>query len=406
METEFNWGEYYAESQLDHVCYFLDHVESYAVGAADQYQRIAVDHANIVSAIDTAFVKEEREIVQRFAWAVGRPYGGYLSAYGYWVVLVRLLESAIIASEQLGEPIIAVGFDVDLGTILLWKGQLSAAERRYKAALKVLQSTAPEQNIELAIAAIYHHLGTLSRFRAEYDQTATYLQKSLTISRRWNHDSGVANTLQELGNLADNQGRLGEALVYYQQSLELNAKLSSLVNIAINQRNIGNVLYQQGELNQSESYWQRALIVFIENNDKRNIAGVFHTLAQLSLDRNELDKARRFCTESIVIKQELGFQSALLGAIGLLGVIAYAESDRVGAARLFRQAITLADAIEDRKEANRQRFNLAMLYELNGQLVEANQLLIQIIAVDENLKLPDLNKDREALERIQRKLTP
>jgi len=47
-----------------------------------------------------------------------------------------------------------------------------------------------------------------------------------------------------------------------------------------------------------------------------------------------------------------------------------------------------------------------MLYELNGQLVEANQLLIQIIAVDENLKLPDLNKDREALERIQRKLTP
>ncbi len=331
--------------------------------------------------------------------------GGDLSAYGYWAVLARLMESAIIASEQLGEPITAVGFAVDLGTILLWKGQLSAAEQRYESALEVLESAIPDRTIELAIAAIYHHLGTLSRFRAEYDRAATYLQKSLDISQRWSHDSGAANTLQEMGNLADNRGCLVDALAYYQQSLELNVKLSNPVNIAINQRNIGNVLYQQGELIRSESYWQQALSVFIEHNDKRNIAGVFHTLAQLSLDRKELDRARQFCTESIVIKQELGFRSALPGAIGLLGVITYAEGDRVGAARLFRQAITLGDAIEERKEANRQRFNLAMLYELNGQLIEAKQLLIQIIVVDEKLKLPDLNKDKEALGRVQRKLT-
>lgn len=57
------------------------------------------------------------------------------------------------------------------------------------------------------------------------------------------------------------------------------------------------------------------------------------------------------------------------------------------------------------RQANRQRFNLAMLYELREQFPQAEQLLKQIVAIDAEYKLPDLAANQEALQRIQTKLS-
>ncbi|MCB8980681.1 MAG: tetratricopeptide repeat protein [Ardenticatenaceae bacterium] len=313
------------------------------------------------------------------------------------------METAVSASEQLQEPIIAAGFLVDLATILYWRGQLTRAEQLYISALEAIRSVPSEQTIDLAISRICHHLGIISRTRAQFSQANFYLEKALALAQRWEDTGGIANNLLELGNLANDQGNVSEALAYYNQSLAMNLSIPHPINVAINKRNIGNVLYETDYPDQAEKHWQEALKVFTEHNDKRNVAGILHTLAQLALDRNDLITARHLCTQSIDMKQQIGFQSTLPVTISLLAMITYAEGDLGIAESLFQQAISMSETMGDLKQTNRQRFNLAILYELTEQFAQAEQLLNQVVALDQLHNLPDAAANQAALHRVHQK---
>lgn len=404
-KVQINWQSYFTEAQASHFQYFLDWAETWEEAETHHYQRLDADRHNLFLAIDTATEGNALESIQRFTWAVGRPYGGYLSTYGYWNELSRLMHAAVSASEQLCEPLIAAGFLVDLATLSYWQGQLTLAEQQYKSALEIMKSVPSERTTELAISRIYHHLGILSRTLAQFSQASHCLQKALALAQRWEDDGGIANNLLELGNLANDQGNLSEALDHYQQSLALNLKISNQINAAINRRNIGNILYEKGQLDQAEKLWQNAIAVFTKHNDKRNVSGILHTLAQLALDRNDLITARDLCTQSIDIKQQIGFQSTLPVTISLLAMITYAQGDLGIAESLFQQAISMSETIGDHKQTNRQKFNLAIFYELTEQYPLAEQLLNQVVAIDQLYNLPDAVANQEALHRVQQKQT-
>lgn len=119
------------------------------------------------------------------------------------------------------------------------------------------------------------------------------------------------------------------------------------------------------------------------------------------LDNGKMELARQYAEQSLAIKQELGHRLAQPVTLGLLGVIAYAVGDPAIAETLLQQAIDLAEAVGDRRAANSQRFNLAVLYELQARVSEAAHLMQAVVVVDEQLGLPDLEKDRAALARIQ-----
>ena len=118
----FNWPNYFAEAQTSHLQLFLTNAEAFAEAETHHYRALDADRLNLLLAINTAVAENACESIQQFTWAVGRPYGGYLSTYGYWKELNSLTQAAVSASEQLHEPLIAAGFLADLGTILLWQG--------------------------------------------------------------------------------------------------------------------------------------------------------------------------------------------------------------------------------------------------------------------------------------------
>jgi tetratricopeptide (TPR) repeat protein len=126
-------------------------------------------------------------------------------------------------------------------------------------------------------------------------------------------------------------------------------------------------------------------------------------LAQIALDQDDVTAAHRYAQQSLAIKEKLGHRLAHPVTLGLLGIIAYATSDHTTAESLIQQAIALSDTVGDRREANSQRFNLAILYELQARLLEAERLLDEVVIVDEQLGLPELEKDRTALTRVREK---
>ncbi|MCB8980680.1 MAG: hypothetical protein H6657_24990 [Ardenticatenaceae bacterium] len=78
-KVQINWQSYFTEAQASHFQYFLDWAETCSEAETHHYQRLDADRHNLFLAMETASEGNAWECIQRFTWAVGRPYGGYLA---------------------------------------------------------------------------------------------------------------------------------------------------------------------------------------------------------------------------------------------------------------------------------------------------------------------------------------
>lgn len=365
---------------------------------------LQMEYDNLQTAIMHAIHLRQTDELQRLTWAVGQPFDGYLSRYGYWPQLTHLLQKGVELSQTQNDTAIAAAFRADLATVQMWQGNLHPAQENYQAALAILEVADPVPAMQRAIAAIYHHLGNLAQQTAAYAMAHRHYQKALSLHRKVKNEAGIAKALHQLGSLAAAEGKMEGARSFYEESLSISQTMGDQSQSALTIWNLGNLAYREGKLTTAKRFLQQALDLFTVLNDERNRAGVLHMLGQVTLDQGAVSVARHYAEQSLTIKNELGYRLTQPTTLGLLGVIAYAEGDGDLAATLYRQAIMLAEEMGIWQEVNNLRFNLAMLYRLQGQPASAAQLLQAVVATDEQFSLPSLEKDRAALAQVQAKL--
>ena len=78
-----------------------------------------------------------------------------------------------------------------------------------------------------------------------------------------------------------------------------------------------------------------------------------------------------------------------------------ALGDKPRALEFFYQALPLLRQVGDRWGESITRFNTAMVYRSLGRLAEAEEQLLQVVALDEALGHPDLESYRAVLARVQ-----
>lgn len=398
-----HWRSMRQRTAENHLAHYLQYAEIYDQAHQQSYNAFVVEHDNLLTGLHYAYQCRQTANVQRFAWALARPYGGYLSTLGYWTELADLITQTITLSEEAGEIEIAAAFRADLATLQLWRGDLVAAQENCQAALAILKLAQPIPSIQTAVAALHLQLGTIAQRTAVYTTARHHYQHALSLYRQLDHQSGITKALHQLGNLAVALGDLEAARPFYNESLALSQALGDESQIALTTWNLGNLAYREGQLTEAKQAYCQGLALFESLNDQRNKAGILHALGQVALDNGEIELARQYVEQSLAIMQALGHRLAQPVTLGLLGIITYAAGEPAVAETLFQQAIDLAEAVGDRREANSQRFNLAVLYELLSRLPEAVHLMQAVVVLDEQLGLPDLDKDRIALARVQEK---
>ena len=397
------WRHIRQVATIKHLAHYLQYAESREEADAEAHANLSLEHGNLIMAVQHAYQQTQTDHLQRFAWVLARPYGGYLSAFGYWTELAGLLTQTIALSEEAGEIEIAAAFRADFATLQLWRGEMAAAQEKCQAALAILKLAQPLPPIQTAVAALHLQLGTIAQQTAVYPTAHYHYQHALSLYRQLDNQSGIAKTLHQLGSLTVALGDLAAARPFYSDSLALSQTSGDKPQTTLTIWNLGNLAYREENLAAAEQAYRQALALFESHNDRRNKAGILHALGQVALDNGEIELARHCAEQSLAIKQELGHRLAQPVTLGLLGVITYAAGDPAIAELLFQQAIELAEAVGDRREANSQRFNLAILYELQARLPEAERLLDEVVIMDEQLGLPELEKDRTVLMRVREK---
>ena len=75
--------------------------------------------------------------------------------------------------------------------------------------------------------------------------------------------------------------------------------------------------------------------------------------------------------------------------------------ERHQALRYFHQALSIRVEVGDRAGERVTRYNMAMIYRVQGQLAEAVAALRQVVALDEQVQHPDLASNQAMLRQVE-----
>lgn len=84
-----------------------------------------------------------------------------------------------------------------------------------------------------------------------------------------------------------------------------------------------------------------------------------------------------------------------------IGAAHYTLGDLSQALTCYEQALAIQRTTGDQDSESVTLFNMAMIYRDQNRLAEAEQALAQVVALDETLEAPDLDRDRAVLEQVR-----
>ncbi|CAF4764864.1 unnamed protein product, partial [Rotaria socialis] len=130
-----------------------------------------------------------------------------------------------------------------MGQLMLKVGHFDQAEELYNELLE-------NASDDIERAHIYHQLGWLKDDQGDYQQAATFYEKSLEIDRKTlpEDDASLAPTYSNIGAVYKNMGEYSKALEYYEKDLEITKKAlpPTHPSLATSYNNIGLVYNNMG----------------------------------------------------------------------------------------------------------------------------------------------------------------
>jgi tetratricopeptide (TPR) repeat protein len=234
---------------------------------------------------------------------------------------------------------------------------------------------------QLAIAGIYHNLGSVSHGLRDFAKARDYYQKALAIKIEYSDRNSQAGTYHQLGYVYQELRDFAEARRNYKIALEIFDEFGDRNSQADTYHNLGNIAYLLEEFPKAKDYYQQALYIYIEFNNRYEQAGTYHQLGNIAYLLGELLQARCNYQKALEVfieykdssgqrkiyhefgrlSEELGEYKEARGYYEKALVITIKDEDRYSLALTYQCLAILAEAQEDYAEA---RTNLQKALEI------------------------------------------
>jgi tetratricopeptide (TPR) repeat protein len=291
-------------------------------------------------------------------------------------------------------------------------------------------------------ASTLNNIGTAWSDLGEHDKALKYYEQALESVRAVGDRGGEATTLNNIGTLWDALGEKRKALEYYEQALPLKRAVGDRPGEAATLNNIGLVWSALGEQRKALEYYDQALELARAGGDRdleattlNNIGGAWDALG-------EKRKALEYYEQALPLSRAVGNRGGEAAALSNIGFAWDALGEKRKALDYFQQALPVFRAVRDRggeattlnniglawSALGEQRkaleyydqalpvfhvlenrrgeavtcFNIAKVHRDLGDLNEAVRFLERCVQLDEEIDHPNLERDRQILERVRR----
>jgi predicted ATPase/class 3 adenylate cyclase/Tfp pilus assembly protein PilF len=302
--------------------------------------RLAVEHDNLVGALEWAQETGEAEAGLRLAEAIWRYWyiRGHFAEGRAW--LETLLRRAAAAPASLRAK--ASG---EAGFLAILQGDYGSGRLLLDEGLKISRALGDQK----IIALLQHQMAVAAHYEGD-DATALALyEESLATRRQIGDTPGVAMTLNNLGQLRVYNEDYPAARTLFAQSVDLWRGAGDQRNLAMALSNLGLVAARQGDTSAARSVLGESLGIRSRLADKHGLAYSLEAFADLAVEESDAVRAAHLLAAAEVLRESIGaplpptgrstHERRMTAIRSRLGVSAFAAAWAEG------RSMTLDDAI-------------------------------------------------------------
>jgi serine phosphatase RsbU (regulator of sigma subunit) len=173
-----------------------------------------------------------------------------------------------------------------------------------KYALKSLELSAKHNHIS-GIGDAYNSLGVLYYYEADYEKSKRYFELSADAYGKSYYKIGKVDAFNNIGNIYYMQGNFPKALESYYKAIKILKEIGNKNEEAPTLANISNIYEIQKKYQESIRITYEAISLRDSVNDKAGIAGDLNNLAMIYKAQNKSDQTIYYLNKSLKIYEQL-----------------------------------------------------------------------------------------------------
>ncbi|MCY7331745.1 MAG: tetratricopeptide repeat protein [Pseudanabaena sp. CAN_BIN31] len=216
-------------------------------------------------------------------------------------------------------------------------------------------------------------LGYMYKKLGYWDKAETLYKESLQVREELGDRSGIAYVWGVLGDIERNRGSWDAAEAFYRQSLQVFEEIGDRVGMASSWGVLGDIERNRGNWDAAEALFRQSLQVFEEIGDLAGMASSWGVLGDIERNRGNWDAAEALFRQSLQVFEEIGDLAGMASSWGALGDIKRNRGNWDAAEALLRQSLQMFEEIGDRAGIAMGSFAFALLEKQRGNLTIAEQ---------------------------------
>ncbi len=365
------------------------HYISRVVAAGDAWRDIEKLYGQIKWAFDSVTADELPSFIEALAQ--------YQRLRGLWADSIQWKERGLEAAENRQDNRSAAVLLNNIGLVYNSLGQREKALQYHEHALRIMQEVGDRSGE----AATLNNIGLAYNKLGQREKALHYYERALPIQQEVSDRSGEASTLSNIGVVYNKLGQQEKALQYYERALPIQQEVGDRSGEAVTLSNIGVVYNTLGQQEKALQYFERARPIRQEVGDRSGEAVTLNNIGAIYDILGQQEKALQYYERAFPIMQEVGDRSGEAVMLNNIGGVYDTLGQRENALQYYERTLPIQQEVGDRSGEAVTRFNIAMILRRQGELERSVAELRRVVALDEIVQHPDLEKDRKVLAEVE-----
>lgn len=190
----------------------------------------------------------------------------------------------------------------DMGSACFEAGLLDEAEEHWSSAF----AKSELEGVQREAAKALDNMGLVALARLNNDEAAKRFYKAMTIYRRLDDASGLADIHLRLGAVNTTLGRWDDAELHFEAAVSMGEVVGDRTRRAIAHDALGPLYRARGRIAKAEESLMRAAALYRDLGDQREYARILGSRAELAHERANFLEAEQLAEQSLgVLEQEI-----------------------------------------------------------------------------------------------------
>ncbi len=228
-------------------------------------------------------------------------------------------------------------------------------------------------------------LGYMYRRLGDWDKAETLFKQQLAVEEEIGDREGMANSWGQLGDIERKRGNWDAAEALFRQSLQVREEIGNHAGMAECWGVLGDIERIRGNWDAAEALYRQCLAVEEEIGDRAGMAISWGQLGDIERNRGNWDAAEALYRQSLQVREEIGDLAGMASSWGVLGDIERNRDNWDAAESLYKLKLETCQELGDKQGTSEVMGTLGGIECNRGNWDAAEALYRQSLQVREEI---------------------